>query len=202
MDSPGKNTGVGCHFLLQCIFLTQGWNSHLLQCKWILYPLSHQGSWVRACNLSKRRKETPGRRNTYVTALCERAEWARVKMGRRQAVGREGRWARRPGCSWNVRNRTPCWKMREVIFGVGNGKKVYFVHLKTAQRLMTSWGEQFLSGFWWNRPFWGSHIDTTVREFFGRDAAASITVADRRVLKARADLLTAQWSYSRRHTGR
>ena len=25
-DSPGKNTGVGCHFLLQAIFLTQGSN--------------------------------------------------------------------------------------------------------------------------------------------------------------------------------
>ena len=29
-DSPGKNTGVGCHFLLQRIFLTQGSNSALL----------------------------------------------------------------------------------------------------------------------------------------------------------------------------
>ena len=29
-DSPGKNTGVGCHALLQGIFLTQGWNLHLL----------------------------------------------------------------------------------------------------------------------------------------------------------------------------
>ena len=29
-DSPGKNTGVGCHALLQGIFLTQGWNPHLL----------------------------------------------------------------------------------------------------------------------------------------------------------------------------
>ena len=28
--SPGKNTGVGCHFLLQGIFLTQGSNLHLL----------------------------------------------------------------------------------------------------------------------------------------------------------------------------
>ena len=26
MDSPGKNTGVGCHFLLQGIFPTQGLN--------------------------------------------------------------------------------------------------------------------------------------------------------------------------------
>ena len=29
-DSPGKNTGVGCHALLQGIFLTQGWNLHLM----------------------------------------------------------------------------------------------------------------------------------------------------------------------------
>ena len=29
-DSPGKNTGVGCHALLQGIFPTQGLNLHLL----------------------------------------------------------------------------------------------------------------------------------------------------------------------------
>ena len=29
-DSPGKNTGVGCHVLLQSIFLTQGSNLHFL----------------------------------------------------------------------------------------------------------------------------------------------------------------------------
>ena len=29
-NSPGKNTGVGCHFLLQGIFLTQGSNPDLL----------------------------------------------------------------------------------------------------------------------------------------------------------------------------
>ena len=29
-DSPGKNTGVGCHFLLQQIFKTQGLNPHFL----------------------------------------------------------------------------------------------------------------------------------------------------------------------------
>ena len=28
-DSPGKNTRVGCHILLQVIFLTQGLNPHL-----------------------------------------------------------------------------------------------------------------------------------------------------------------------------
>ena len=30
-DFPGKNTGVGCHFLFQGIFPTPGWNPHLLQ---------------------------------------------------------------------------------------------------------------------------------------------------------------------------
>ena len=31
MGSPGKNTGVGCHALLQGIFLTQGSNLRLLR---------------------------------------------------------------------------------------------------------------------------------------------------------------------------
>ena len=43
-DSPGKNTGVGCHGLLQGIFLTQELNPGLLHCRQILYCLSHQGS--------------------------------------------------------------------------------------------------------------------------------------------------------------
>ena len=43
-DSPGKNAGVGCHFLLQGIFLTQGSNLGLLHCWQILYYLSHQGN--------------------------------------------------------------------------------------------------------------------------------------------------------------
>ena len=30
MDFPGKNTGIGCHFLLQGIFLSQGSNQCLL----------------------------------------------------------------------------------------------------------------------------------------------------------------------------
>ena len=41
--SPGKNTGVGCHSLLQGVFLTQGLNLGLLHYRQILYHLSHQG---------------------------------------------------------------------------------------------------------------------------------------------------------------
>ena len=40
--SPGKNTGVGCHSLLQGIFPTQGSNPGFLHFRQILYPLSHQ----------------------------------------------------------------------------------------------------------------------------------------------------------------
>ena len=43
-DSPGKNTGVGCHALLQGIFPDQRLNLSLLHCRQILYHLSHQGS--------------------------------------------------------------------------------------------------------------------------------------------------------------
>ena len=41
-DSPGKNTEVGCHALLQGIFTTQGSNPGLPHCRWILYHLSLQ----------------------------------------------------------------------------------------------------------------------------------------------------------------
>ena len=54
-DSPGKNTGVGCHALLQGIFPTQESNPCLPPCRQILYHLSHQGSprileWVTYCS--------------------------------------------------------------------------------------------------------------------------------------------------------
>ena len=53
-NSPGNNTAVGGHFLLQGIFLTQGSNLRLLQ---LLHgradslPLSHLGSLRRAQSL-------------------------------------------------------------------------------------------------------------------------------------------------------
>ena len=33
VDSPGRNTGMGCHFLLQQILPTQGSNPGLLHCR-------------------------------------------------------------------------------------------------------------------------------------------------------------------------
>ena len=55
-NSPGKNTGAGCHFLLQRIFPTQGSNLGLLHCRQILYHLSHQGSpegWGKKMKLKR-----------------------------------------------------------------------------------------------------------------------------------------------------
>ena len=43
-DFPGKNTGVGCHFLLQRIFPTEGLNSCLLHWQVDSLQLSHLGS--------------------------------------------------------------------------------------------------------------------------------------------------------------
>ena len=43
-NSPGQNTGVDSHFLLQVIFPTQGSNPGLPHCRQILYQLSYEGS--------------------------------------------------------------------------------------------------------------------------------------------------------------
>ena len=48
-----KNIGVGCHFLLQGIFLTQELNPHLLDWQAGSLPLSHQGSPLTAIRINK-----------------------------------------------------------------------------------------------------------------------------------------------------
>ena len=49
-NSPGKNTGLFCHFLLQGIFPTQGLNLDLLHWRQILYQLSYQ-AYDRSSNI-------------------------------------------------------------------------------------------------------------------------------------------------------
>ena len=55
-DFPGKNTGVGCHFLLQGIFLTQGLNPSLWLLLWQAdsLPLSHLGDPHTTRDLSQK----------------------------------------------------------------------------------------------------------------------------------------------------
>ena len=58
-DFPGKNTGAGCHALLQSIFPTQGLNAGLPSCRWIFfYHLSHQGSPILGVMAPIRRQNT------------------------------------------------------------------------------------------------------------------------------------------------
>ena len=52
MDSLGKNTRVGSLALLQGIFPTQESNWDLLHCRWILYQLSYEGSYLGQPKLS------------------------------------------------------------------------------------------------------------------------------------------------------
>ena len=49
-DSPRKNSGVGCHALLQGIFPTQGLNPGPLHYRQILYHLSHREALLDGCN--------------------------------------------------------------------------------------------------------------------------------------------------------
>ena len=50
MEFSGKDVRMGCHFLLQGIFPTQGLNPDLRLCRQILYHLSH-GSRTKICQL-------------------------------------------------------------------------------------------------------------------------------------------------------
>ena len=65
-DSPGKNTGVGCHALLQGIFPTQRMNPSLLHCRWILYHLSHQGSPLNRDTVSKNNQFLLGKKREWI----------------------------------------------------------------------------------------------------------------------------------------
>ena len=81
-DSPGKNAGEGCHFLLQGIFPTQGSNPHLLR---LLHwqadslPLSHLGSpvsiWYTWAILTQRR----GKHNQLDSLCIILCKWNKTK---------------------------------------------------------------------------------------------------------------------------
>ena len=66
-NSPGKNTGVGSHSLLQRIFPIQGSNPGLPNCRQILYCLSHLGS--------------PGILEWVVYPFLRKSSWSRNLTG-------------------------------------------------------------------------------------------------------------------------
>ena len=55
---PGKNTGVGCHFLFQGLFPTQRLKLHLLHCQVYFLSLYHPGSPFISIHKNKLWKNT------------------------------------------------------------------------------------------------------------------------------------------------
>ena len=68
---------MGCHFLLQWIFLTQGLNSDLTHCRRTLYCLSHRE--VRSMDQGKLEviKQEPARVNINILRISE-LKWTRM----------------------------------------------------------------------------------------------------------------------------
>ena len=66
---PGKNSGVGCHLLLQGIFHTQGLNPGLPHCRQMLYPLSHKGSPI--CCMVRLKKREKNKVGNFHVVQCE-----------------------------------------------------------------------------------------------------------------------------------
>ena len=69
-DFPAKNTGVGCHFLFQGIFLTQGLNLWLLDWQADSLPPSHQGSPCYLTNIQENHLPLPRRFPAELYSVC------------------------------------------------------------------------------------------------------------------------------------
>ena len=78
-DFPGKNTGVGCHFLLQGIFLTQGSNLHILLDWQILYHWA-----TREAQLS--RGWDPSPKKWFLPGYGGGGTWPGVAVRHKEAV--------------------------------------------------------------------------------------------------------------------
>ena len=67
-DSPGKNTGVGCHALFQGFFPTQESSPDLLHCRWILNHLSQQNTIQQQKEMSHQATQRYG--GNFLKAYC------------------------------------------------------------------------------------------------------------------------------------
>ena len=126
-DSPGKNTGVGCHALLQAIFPTQGSNPGLPNCRQIIIWASRELSiiflprarlvcmmiytvstrWLRG---KESTRQFRGQRRCRVSPWVRRTPWRRKRQptpifltgkshGERSLAGYSP-WGRRVGHDW------------------------------------------------------------------------------------------------------
>ena len=119
-DSPGKNTGLGCHSLLQGIFLTQRSNPGLLHCRQILYYLSHQGSPQRE---KRKEKNTP----MVKESKCNSTFYV---QGTQQTTFTES-------ISSIVQ---PCWKMGNVTLNFQQRKQMHSFKEALVKGHVSPWG--------------------------------------------------------------
>ena len=91
------STGVGCHFLLWRVFLTQGSNPGLPHCRQMLYHLGHQGSGktttrTLAYRVRPPRGESP--QCCWHSSPCRSTEAGRRELSPRAADNskRGGQW--------------------------------------------------------------------------------------------------------------
>ena len=76
-DSPGKNTGVGCHFLLQGIFPTQELNLGLLQADPLVTELGGKPKEGEELNIYSAVKEDHRRTNLKKIHLS--SSWGKMR---------------------------------------------------------------------------------------------------------------------------
>ena len=109
-DSPGKNTGVGCHALLQGIFLSQGLDPHLLQLLYWRWTVYH---WA-----------TMGLSFSYLDPGLTKE-------------GVEGRKQCQPNQSYKTRGSRCCRKKIKWVRGT-HKQQMYTMFLEVRQRLTTA----------------------------------------------------------------
>ena len=99
-DFPGKDTGVGFHFLLQGIFPTRGSNPGHLHCRQSLYRVSYKGSPYISLS-------------PFFWRGARLLEWVAIPFSRRSFRPRN--WTR---VSRTVGRRFTVWATREVNIGI------------------------------------------------------------------------------------
>ena len=130
-DSPGKNTGVGCRFLLQGIFLTQWLNPHLLHWQADSFTTEPSGEPFTGIVLSKRnrtkkrmneKREKRGRRKERKMKRKILSDSIYTKFDIREFYGDEVRTL--VTCSVGVKYRAnaesklwECWNAFYLIWG-------------------------------------------------------------------------------------
>ena len=84
-----KNTGVGCRFLLQEIFPTQGSNLCVLHCRRIFSPLSHMGSPDKAYTTPNHIDLNDETQSTFVGSLTHLSTFPEREGSPGKLVGSE-----------------------------------------------------------------------------------------------------------------